>query len=61
MNKNNDIYIVFISERAENNLDSIVSYLEKEWRLRVKISFLKEFTKYVDYLKQNPFMFEAYS
>ena len=36
------VYPIFVSERAEQNLEKIILYLEEEWSESVKKAFLKE-------------------
>jgi plasmid stabilization system protein ParE len=55
------VYEIIISERAENNLDQIISYLLTEWNESVKNTFLDSFKKNLNMLKTNPFMFQVYS
>jgi plasmid stabilization system protein ParE len=50
---------VVISQRAENNLDMIVAYLENNWSARVKKNFILKLSKTVDLIAQSPFIFPA--
>jgi len=59
--ENEIVYEIIISERAENNLDQIISYLLTEWNESVKNNFLDSFKKNLKMLKTNPFMFQVYS
>jgi plasmid stabilization system protein ParE len=54
-------YAVIISERAENNLDKIVTYLLIEWNEKVKNNFLDSLKKVINLLTLNPYMFPKYS
>jgi len=58
---NEIIYEIIISERAENNLDKIITYLLSEWNETTKNNFLVKFKKNLDLLSFNPFMFQIYS
>lgn len=55
------LYSVIISERAENNLDDIINYLITEWNETVKNSFIDSFKQIINFLSNNPFMFQEYS
>ena len=52
---------LLISERAENNLDKIITYLFSEWNETVKNNFLENLKKNLKFLSINPFMFQVYS
>jgi hypothetical protein len=54
-------YEVTISERAENNLDEIIKYLDQEWGKKVKDNFLGKLIKIQNLLSTNPFLFIGYS
>ena len=54
-------YSVKISERAEKNLDNIVTYLLTEWSEKVKEQFLGRLKKIVTLLSINPYLFQEYS
>ena len=51
-------YEVTISERAENNLDTIFEYLEDNWSVKVKNDFKKKLNKEVNHLRKNPYMYQ---
>lgn len=59
--ENEIVYEIIISERAENNLDKIISYLLTQWNETVKNTFLDSFKKNLKLLSNNPFMFQVYS
>ncbi len=50
---------VVISDRAEKNLDKIVSYLEHKFSKRVKQNFLTKLSKTIKLLTNNPQMYPA--
>jgi plasmid stabilization system protein ParE len=50
---------VVISERAEKNLDKIVTYLELEWSERVKQNFINKLFKAVQQIADKPLMYPA--
>lgn len=52
---------VTISERAEQNLDNIVRYLETEWSLRVRDKFLEILKTKIEQISRMPQMYEASS
>jgi len=52
---------VIISERAEQNLDNIVQYLETSWSLRVRDKFLELLKKKIEQITRTPHMYEASS
>lgn len=52
---------VIISERAEQNLDSILRYLETEWSIKVRDRFLKVLKAKIDQIAKTPLMYEASS
>ena len=54
-------YKVTISERAENNLDEIIKYLDQEWGEKVKNNFLSKLIKIQYLISTNPFLFIGYS
>ncbi|MEA5458236.1 type II toxin-antitoxin system RelE/ParE family toxin [Arcicella sp. LKC2W] len=51
------VYQVFISERAERNLEHILQYLEEEWSIKVKKEFLEELNTNFDRISVMPFLF----
>ncbi len=55
------VYEIIISERAEDNLDKIITYLLSEWNETVKNNFLESFKKNLNFLSINPFVFQVYS
>jgi plasmid stabilization system protein ParE len=59
--KNENIYTIIISQRAEDNLDTVINYLLIEWNENVKNKFLKSFKRIIHLLSINPFMFKEYS
>jgi len=59
--ENEIVYEIIISERAENNLDKIITYLFSEWNETVKNNFLENLKKNLKFLSINPFMFQVYS
>ncbi len=59
--KNEKTFEIIISERAENNLDIIVNYLDSEWNESVKNNFLETFKKNIKFISTNPFMFQVFS
>ncbi len=59
--KNEKTFEIIISERAENNLDIIVNYLNSEWNETVKNNFLESFRKNIKFISKNPFMFQVFS
>ncbi len=50
---------IVISERAEKNLNKIVTYLENEWSERVKQNFILKLSKVINQISQSPLMFPA--
>ena len=48
---------VAISERAENNLDDLMEYLETEWSARVKEHFRQKLLDTVKLISGNPNLF----
>jgi len=52
---------VTISERAENNLDEIIKYLDQEWGDKVKNNFLGKLIKIQHLISTNPFLFMEFS
>ena len=50
-------YEVWISERAEENLDLIFEYLDQNWPTKVKEDFKEKLLKQVGILRQNPYIF----
>ncbi|MBT1700088.1 type II toxin-antitoxin system RelE/ParE family toxin [Fulvivirgaceae bacterium PWU4] len=50
---------VWISERAEGNLDDILQYLEIKWSKRVREKFLKTLQGKIKLLSQTPLMYEG--
>jgi plasmid stabilization system protein ParE len=50
---------VTISERAERNLDGIVLYLETEWSVRVRDTYLELLGKKMGMIARLPYMYEA--
>ena len=52
---------VIISERAEQNLDSIVLYLETEWSVRVRDKFLEVLKSKIEQIAKTPQMYEVSS
>lgn len=59
--ENEIFYEIIVSERAENNLDKIISYLLTQWNETVKNDFLDRFKNTLKLLSKNPFMFQVYS
>jgi plasmid stabilization system protein ParE len=51
------IYPIFISERAERNLENILQYLEDEWSLSVKKTFLEELNSNFERISLMPYVF----
>jgi plasmid stabilization system protein ParE len=51
------IYPIFISERAERNLENILQYLEEEWSESVKKAFLEELNFNFDRISLMPYVF----
>ena len=51
------IYSIFISERAEQNLEKILLYLEEEWSINVKKAFLEELNSNFERISLMPFVF----
>ncbi len=49
---------VTISERAEQNLDGIIQYLETEWSVRVRDKFLELLRTKIEQIKKMPQMYE---
>ncbi len=54
-------YHVIISNRAEENLDQIIAYLELEWNEVVKNNFIDKLKEIIALLEVNPLLFEKYS
>jgi len=52
-------YTLIISDRAEENLDQIVSYLDKEWSVQVRQRFLGILAKKVKQISERPLMFQS--
>ncbi len=52
---------VTISDRAEQNLDNIVGYLEKEWSVRVRDKFLEVLKTKIEQISRMPQMYEPSS
>lgn len=50
---------IVISEKAEKNLDKIISYLENEWSERVKQNFIRKLSVMINQIAHSPFMFPA--
>ena len=50
---------VTISERAEKNLDELVSYLESNWSIRVRDKFLITLKKKVKQIAERPFIYQV--
>jgi len=57
----NQIFEVIISERAEQNLDEIIEYLQTDWNEIVKSDFLDAIQKCIDILTVNPNSFPIFS
>ena len=51
------VYPIFVSERAERNLEKIILYLEEEWSERVRKSFLEELNSNFERISLMPFVF----
>jgi plasmid stabilization system protein ParE len=51
------VYPIFISERAERNLENIIQYLEDEWSLSVKKTFLEELNSNFERISLMPHVF----
>jgi len=51
------IYPIYISERAERNLENILQYLEDEWSLSVKKAFLEELNSNFERISLMPYVF----
>jgi len=52
---------ITISERAEQNLDNIVRYLDTEWSVRVRDKFLEVLKTKIEQIARTPQMYEASS
>ncbi len=52
-------YKVTLSERAEKNLDEIVTYLQSEWSVRVRNKYLSILEEKIKLISQNPFIYPA--
>ena len=52
-------YEVAISDRAEKNLDDIFEYLDGNWPKSVRDDFKAKLDKEVNYLRNNPYMYQA--
>jgi len=52
-------YTVSISERAKQNLEQVIDYLEANWSDKVLSDFLRKLHEQTELLKQNPFMYAA--
>lgn len=51
------IYPIFVSERAELNLENIIQYLEEEWSESVKNAFLEELNFNFERISLMPYVF----
>ncbi len=51
------IHEIYVSERAEKNLDNILEYLEEEWSEKVRKAFLDEITANFDRISRMPALF----
>jgi plasmid stabilization system protein ParE len=51
------VYPIFVSERAEQNLEKIILYLEEEWSESVKKAFLEELNFNFERISLMPFVF----
>ena len=52
-------YQVTISENAQRRIENVFLYLEQNWSDKIRNDFKMKLLKYVEYLKQNPYMFPA--
>ena len=52
-------YNVTISENAQRKIENVFRYLEIDWSEKISDEFKMKLLKYVEYLKQNPYMFPA--
>jgi plasmid stabilization system protein ParE len=50
-------YHVTISQRAQNNLNNLLHYLEVNWSVRIKSEFLERLIKVISFIKENPYLF----
>jgi plasmid stabilization system protein ParE len=51
------VYPIFVSERAERNLENILHYLEEEWSESVKKAFLEELNFNFERISMMPYVF----
>ena len=54
-------YKITISERAEKNIDELVSYLEFNWSIRVRKKFLAALREKVNQIAEMPLMYPTSS
>jgi len=54
-------YQIFITERAEKNLDETINYLDFNWSEKVKTNFLSRLNQVVEILEHNPYFYQQYS
>ncbi len=52
-------YEVTISDRAKKSLDDIFEYLDANWPKSVRSDFKAKLNKEVNYLRYNPYMYQA--
>ena len=55
------VFSIVFSERASDELTSVLKYIENEWSLRISNEFSKLFNEKIINIHSNPFLYPPFS